>query len=181
MRVSKFISSLRSDTFSPPGLYWSDVQLHPSSISLTLRQSKTDPFRRGCNITITATNTSTCPVCALHRYFNLVSLANQVGPLFNGGRFAPLSRVHVTSIVHQLLQGTVVIQSHYSRHSFRISAATTAAAAGLSATLIKTLGRWKSNACVACVQFPPSSLQTVPSILARTNADSQNPDDHSTP
>ena len=96
--------------------------------------------------------------------FNLVSLANQVGPLFNGGRFAPLSRVHVTSVVRQLLQGTGVIQSYYSSHSFRIGAATTAVATGLPATLIKILGRWKSNTYETYIQFPPSSLQTVPSI-----------------
>jgi len=42
-------------------------------------------------ITITATNTLTCPVRALCHYVNLVPLANQFGPLFSGGRFAPLS------------------------------------------------------------------------------------------
>jgi len=146
MRVSEFTSPTNSDSFSPPGLHWSDVQLSPSSILLTLRQSKTDPFRRGQYITITATNTSTCPVRALCHYVNLVPLANQFGPLFSGGRFTPLSQVHVTSIVCQLLHGTGAIQSQYSSHSFRIGAATTAAAAGLPATLIKTLGRWKSNA-----------------------------------
>ena len=98
---------------------------------------------------------------------------NRVGPLFNSGRFAPLSSVHITSVVCQLLQGTGVNQAHYSSHSFHISAATTAAAAGLPASLIKTLGQWKSNAYESYVQFPPSSLLTVPSILACTDADTQ--------
>ena len=75
-----------------------------------------------------------------------VPLCNRVGPLFNGGRFAPLLRVHITSVVRLLLQGTGVNQAHYSSHSFRIGATTTAAAAGLPVSLIKTLGRWKSNA-----------------------------------
>ena len=63
---------------------------------------------------------------------------------------------------------------------FRIGAITTTAAAGLPASLIKTLGRWKSNAYESYVQFPPSSLLAVPSILAHTDADTQpmwNPDD----
>ena len=173
MRVSEFTAPSSSDSFSPPGLHWSDVQLHQSSVALTLCQSKTDPFRRGHCITVSATNTSTCLVRALHRYCTLVHSTNRVGPLFNGGRFAPLSRVHITSVVRQLLQGTGVNQAHYSSHSFRIGAATTAAAAGLPASLIKTLGRWKSNAYESYVQFPPSSLLAVSSILARTDADTQ--------
>ena len=180
MRVSEFTSPSSANNFSPPGLHWSDVELLSSSVSLTLRQSKTDPFRKGQRITITATNTSTCPVRALHRYANLIPQANRCGPLFNGGRFAPLSRVQVTSAIRQLLQGTDVIQSHYSSHSFRIGAATTAAAAGLPATLIKALGRWKSNAYETYVQFPPAALRAVPSILARTDTSTQpawNPDD----
>ena len=86
-----------SDTFSPPGLHWSDVTLHSNSISLTLRQSKTDPFRQGHQIVITATNTSTCPVQAIHKYVTGVPAANRTGPLYNGGRFSPLSRVDVTA------------------------------------------------------------------------------------
>ena len=116
-----------------------------------------------------ATNTSTCPVRALHCYVNLIPPANRFGRLFSGGRFAPLSRVHVTSAICHLLQGTGVIESQYLSHSFRIGAATTAAAAGLPATLIKALGCWKSNAYETYVQFPPSSLHAVPSILARTD------------
>ena len=62
--------------------------------------------------------------------------------------------------MHQLLQATGVTPSHYSSHSFLIGAATTAAAAGLPATLIKTLGWWKSCAYESYVQFLPSSLHT---------------------
>ena len=54
------------------------------------------------------------------------------------------------------------------------------AAAKLPASLIKTLGRWKSNAYESYVQFPSSSLLAVPSILAHADADTQpmfNPDD----
>ena len=177
MRVSEITLPSSSNNFSPPGFHWSDVKLLFSFISLTLRQSKTDSFQEGQRITITATNTSTCLVRALHCYANLIPLANQSGPLFNGGRFAPLSWVQVTSAICQLLQGTGIIQSDYSSHSFHIGAATTA---GLPATLIKALDCWKSNTYETYVQFPPSSLCPVSSILALTDISTQaawNPDD----
>ena len=71
--------------------------------------------------------------------------------------------------------------SSYTSHSFRIGAVTTAAAAGLPPTLIKTLGRWRSNAYKTYVQYPPSLIGVVSNILAHTNASTQfawNPDDH---
>ena len=72
-----------------------------------------------------------------------------------------------------MLQGTSVIQSQYSSHSFHIGAATTTAVAGLPAILIKALDHWKSNAYETHVQFLPPSLHAVPSILARTDTSTQ--------
>ena len=182
MRVSEFTTPTISDTFSPPGLHWSDIKLHTNSISLNLRQSKTDPFRQGHQIIITATNTSTCPVRAMHKYVSVVPAANRTGPLFSGGRFSPLSRVNVTATVCQLLHNANIMSSSYASHSFRIGAATTAAAAGLPPTMIKILGRWKSNAYETYVQHPPSWLREVSCLLVHTDASTQqfawNPDDN---
>ena len=56
----------------------------------------------------------------------------------------------------------------YCTHSFRISAATTSAAAGLPPWLIKTLGWWNSNAYLTYIQVPTTPIQAVPPMLART-------------
>ena len=120
----------------------------------------------------------------MHKYMSMIPPANRKGPLqlFNGGCFSPLSRANVTTTLRQLLHGTNEEPVNYASHSFRIDAATTAAAAGLSPALIKTLGRWKSNAFETYVQYPPSSLNAVSSLLAHTDASNQkfvgNPDDH---
>ena len=110
------------------------------------------------------------------------SSSKQKGPLFSGGRFSPLSRANVTAALRQLLQGTNEEAKNYASHSFRIGAATTAAAAGLPLALIKTLGSWKSNAYETYIQYLPSSLYAVSSLLLHADVRAQNlawnPDDH---
>ena len=61
LRVGEFTSSVNASAT----LQWSDIQLSPTALTIRLRQSKTDPFRRGHTLSISATNTSTCPVKAL--------------------------------------------------------------------------------------------------------------------
>ena len=85
----------------------------------------------------------------MHKYMSMILPANRKGPLFNGGRFSPLSFANVTTLC-QLLHGTNEEPVNYASYSFRIGAATTAAAAGLPPALIKTLGHWKSKAYETC-------------------------------
>ena len=109
----------------------------------------------------------------MYKYMSIIPSANRKGPLFNGRRFSPLSLANVTTTLRQLLHGTDEEPVNHASHSFRIGAATTVAAAGLPPALIKTLGRWKSNAYESYVQYPPSSLNAVSSLLAHTDASNQ--------
>ena len=166
-----FYGFLRASEFTSSSLQWLDVQFSATTVVIDLRQSKTDPFRRGHTITIQAT--STCPVRAINCFAELSTLRS--GSVYYGGRFTPLSRDHLTDVLRRLLQQAGYQQCLYSSHSFRIGTATTAAAAGLPAWLIKSLGRWSSDAYQTYIQCPPETLRLIPSLLARADTSKQSP------
>ena len=97
------------------------------------------------------------------------------GPLYYGGRFIPLSRDQLTSVLRCLLQQAGYQQDLYSSHSFRIGAATTVAAAGLPVWLIKALGRWSSDAYQTYIQCSSETLRAVSTLLARADTSRQSP------
>ena len=57
-------------------------------------------------------------------------------------------------------------QTKYCGHSFRIGAATTAAAKGVEDCIIKILGRWESLAYLQYVKLPREQLSGYSSLLA---------------
>jgi len=67
--------------------------------------------------------------------------------------------------VREALQKAGVDQSRYCGHSFRIGAATTAAAKGMEDSIIKTLGRWNSLAYLQYVKIPRDQLASYSSLL----------------
>ena len=156
-------------------LTWSHITLFSNQMSITLYQSKTDPFRRGQTVHIFANGSSTCPIKAMVCYCNLLGKRNANGSVFKAGKFDPLTQKKLNDMLRYLLQQGGINQSNYASHSFRIGAATTAAAAGIPAWLIKTLGRWNSNAYLAYIRCPSTILSAVPHVLSGVDATHQPP------
>ena len=88
------------------------------------------------------------------------------GPLFHFEDGRALSRQLFVEAVRKGLRMAGMEQDKYCGHSFRIGAATTAAAKGIEDSLIKTLGRWESLAYLQYVKVPHSQLAGISNILA---------------
>ena len=70
--------------------------------------------------------------------------------------------------VQQALQKAGLPEKNYTGHSFRIGAATTAAAAGVEDAMIQALGRWKSLAFLTYIRTNPRQVSKVSRSLAGT-------------
>ena len=134
-----------------------------SQDSITIKASKTDPFRQGIEIFVGRTHTDLCPIEATLAY--LAVRGGTQGPLFTfaDGRF--LTRDRLVHHVRDALSTAGVDCTAYAGYSFRIGAATTAARRGIQDATIKMLGRWESSAYLLYLKTPRDQLSAVSSIL----------------
>eukprot|EP00794_Sanderia_malayensis_P012898 gene12898-biopygen10284 len=170
LRISEFTSGQRFDKHCH--LSHSDIKLlpnaqQPTHLRMDVKSSKIDPFRQGVSLVIGATNNSLCAVKALQCYLELSPFTS--GPLFRYRSGQPLSRDTFTKDVRNLLSQCGFSSSEFAGHSFRIGAATSAAAAKMPSWLIKTLGRWTSDCYERYVRTPETVLLEASKNLSRTD------------
>lgn len=87
---------------------------------------------------------SLCPVLAMSNYLMRVKYSS--GPLFQFPCGTSVSYAYFSSALKSLLKFIGLNPEVYKGHSFRIGAATSAAAKGVHLSVIQQMGRWKSNA-----------------------------------
>ena len=141
-----------------------DSREAPRLISVRIKQSKTDPFRRGAVIHLGRTDKSLCPVSAILAYQAL--RGSRQGPLFMFNDGSPLSRRRLVAEVRQALFACGFDCNLYAGHSFRIGAVTTAAKHGVEDSTIRALGRWRSDAYQLYIKFDSTALAKMSQTLA---------------
>lgn len=162
LRSGEFTS--QSDMFDPTWhLSIQDIAVdsttNPSLLQVLIKGSKTDQLRQGVTIVMGRTGSHICPVKSVLTY--VACQGFKPGPLLCHQDGAPLTRQQLVSKLRSTLSKTGVQCDKFSGHSFRICAATTAAAKGLSDSTIQTLGRWKSDSFKRHVRMPQSELATI--------------------
>ena len=156
-----FFGFLRAEEFTvnapfDPSIYLTvedlqvDVADNPSSLRVHIKSSKTDPFRLGCFIYLGRGQASLCPMAAIVAYLHLG--ASQ-GPLFMNRNGQPLTRACLSSFLQSTLTAVGILDK-FSGQTFCIGAATMAAQRGIPDHLIKTMGRWMSDAYQLYIRTP---------------------------
>ena len=126
-------------------------------LCVKIKQSKMDPFRKGDDIYLCATDATLCPIKAILPYLT-IRPDHPNSPLFIFKDGSTLTHQCFSNILNTLLSRLGFDSTHYNTHSFRIGAATTAKQANMPDTSIQMLGRWKSNAYQIYIKTPSQEL-----------------------
>ena len=125
-------------------------------MSLFVPSSKTDIYRSGRSVVISATDSRFCPVQMLKSYILHANISEPCSFIFRnlsklkvGYKLRetnqPLSYTRVRELILDALKPLVDDVSSFGVHSLRAGGATTAANAGISDRLLKRHGRWKTD------------------------------------
>ena len=114
-------------------------------MQVRIKQSKTDPFRKGVMVYLGRTGGELCPVAAVSAY--LAVRGRAPGPYFGFKGGEPLAREIFVRRVRAALREVGVDSDKYAGHSLRIGVASTAAAVGVEDSLIQMLGRRVLHTC----------------------------------
>ncbi|XP_056618189.1 uncharacterized protein LOC130432718 [Triplophysa dalaica] len=135
--------------------------LDAETISFHIKQSKMDQFKRGHFIFIFNLQSPIQPYQTLLAYLHLRRSQAKVPsePLFIDDSGRPASRFWFQNHLKSVLRQSGIPEEHFSSHSFRIGAATTAAQKGLSQQQIQALGRWTSEAFKSYIRTDRSLIK----------------------
>ena len=147
LRCGEFTVNNAGDFDVECHLFIEDVSFENDYDILKLKQSKTDPFRKGVKIQFHKLDHELCPFKALKDYLvirNYHKFRNS-DALFIDETGKSLERIYFINKLKNLLFLCGFDSNLYNGHSFRIGAATSAGKSNIEDHLIKTLGRWSSD------------------------------------
>ena len=168
LRSGEICSPSQKDYDPSTHLSYSDIAVDshddPSTIAITIKASKTDPYRQGVTVYLGATGSQLCPVKALLAFISV--RGDAPGALFQFVNQQVLTRERFVTHVRSALSKAGLNPDVYAGHSFRIGAATVAHEKGIEDSTIMTLGRWKSNAYQRYIRIPQEHLAHISARIA---------------
>ena len=145
---------------------------------VTLRRSKTDPFGKGVAVNLFATGDATCPLTALKdvwaRQFKANLPTGDDAPVFrNAAGIVDKKSVialmkRVVALVAKEFPELGLVSKHFAGHSLRRGGATSLALRGVRESVLRMLGRWKSDAVNLYIEVPVDSLRHASHVMAMT-------------
>ena len=149
LRVGEF--TLKPQINSANIIALSDVQQVSGKVHLRIRVSKADQSGRGEVLIISQNpDVQICPVRAMAQY--LTVRPKLEGPLFVHLQGNILTAAQFSALLKKVIKAIGLDPAHFSAHSFRIGAATSAAAKGIPLDQIMQMGRWHSNSVLSYIR-----------------------------
>lgn len=135
---------------SPHAILFQNIRVQPAYITISFTSYK---FSRGKtpNVFIPATRSELCPVAALISY--IASRGTAPGPLFLNADGSPCTTARFRAELFKVVSHAGLSDYSITPHSFRVGAATVAAAMGLPEDTIQRMGRWTSRAFTRYIKF----------------------------
>ena len=136
----------------------SDIKFFDNYLTLFIQKSKTDRYKQGSTVYISATGLVTCPVAVTKRYLekaNIAACSDEF--IFRSISYCKSSHSYVLrghkclsytrarEILLSVLESIGLDRRNFGLHSLRAGGATAAANAGICDRLFKKHGRWRSD------------------------------------
>ena len=148
-----------------------DVSVGRSCLFINLRRSKADREGKGCAVAIARTDSAFCPFSSMCRYLGLRNASSASEPLFASRSGRPMTKAWFASRFRLICIGCGLDPKRYTPHSLRIGGAT-AMAQFVSPTILKSMGRWSSDAFERYVRPMPRDVINAQTLLSRSHAPS---------
>ena len=147
-----------------------DSHTDPKMIQFHLKVSRCDQFGVGSDVVVGRVHSPLCPVTAIFKYIEIWE--DRPGPFFVDCSHKAVTKQSFTKHIRGILNSLGLQQDQYAGHSFRIGAATNAAAAGVEDSTIQTLGCWHSAAFLQYIHTPREHLAVLATVLSHAGGSS---------
>ena len=172
LRCGKFTVRNASDFDVTVNLCISDVLFYNDYAVLKLKESKTDPFRRGICIQLHKINHSICLFLVLQKYIasriERIVYSSSCDPLFITEFCQPLDINYFIGKLKHVSQLVGYDSSLYNDHFVRSGGATSASQAQFEDNMIKTLGRWSSQSYCTYIKASKNTIKQAQQSLTNS-------------